>query len=75
MKGDVVTFFHASSAKKWPLAVVEDTYPGKDGQVRVVLLRLPRVAGASDAPKTFKRDVGDVALLLPADAEQQPNWI
>ena len=70
--GDVVVFFLPSSDRKWPLAVVEETFPGKDDRVRTLKLRLPQVRGAGAAyvrgeDKHFLRDVGEVALLLPAE--------
>ncbi len=75
--GDVVVFFLPTSARKWPLAMVEHVYPGPDGRVRTLLLRLPQVEGHASqyvwkGEKTFKRDVKDVALLLPAEL-QAPN--
>ena len=73
-QGDVGTFFLPSSAKKWPLAVIEKTFPGPDGRVRLVQLRLPQAGGGQGPGKgsegnreerLFKRDVGDVANETP----------
>ena len=73
--GDVVAFFLPSSAKKWPLARVEQVHPGKDGKVRVVDLLLPNSSAQQTSPAILRRDVGQVALLLPADQPQHPSWI
>ncbi len=69
--GDVVTFLHPEERGRWPLAVVERTLPGRDGKVRLVEIRLPQVGGRGreylrHPNKLFRRDVGAVALLLPA---------
>ncbi len=68
-EGDVVVFFMPSGHKKWPLAIVHETFPGRDGRVRTLRLRLPAHNPKNDCapPKTFLRDVGEVALLLPAE--------
>ncbi len=73
-EGDIVVFFLPSSTRKWPLARVQEVYPGKDGRVRTLLLKVPQLRGESkdyhrSEDKLFKRDVGDVALILPADSE------
>ena len=68
--GDIVTFFMPSANKKWPLARVEETYPGRDGHVRVLQLRL---SGAAQDAKMLKRDVGEVALLLPVEQQTHPS--
>ncbi len=72
--GDVVVFFMPSAAKKWPLAMVTETYPGKDGRVRTIRLKLPQhnaKRGAYDPNfKSFIRDVREVAVLLPAEQAQ-----
>ncbi len=69
--GDVVVFFMPSSAKKWPLALVTEVYPGRDGRVRTIRLRLAQhnAEKTSYEPntKTFLRDVREVAMLLPAE--------
>ncbi len=72
--GDVVVFFMPSAAKKWPIAVINDVYPGRDGKVRTVRLRLAQhnADGRTYDPsfKTFLRDVREVALLRPAEQAQ-----
>ncbi len=78
--GDVVTFFLPTSSKKWPLAIVERVFPGKDGRVRTVQIKLPRHNSDSATyaplpPKFFLRDVGDIALLLPGGKEDQPSLL
>ncbi len=72
--GDVVTFFLPSNAKKWPLAIVSAVYPGRDGRVRTIQIKLPgrRENEKKDKyeplpPKFYVRDVGEVAVLLPAE--------
>ncbi len=69
--GDVVAFFMPSAARKWPLALVTDVYPGRDGKVRTVRLRLPQHNSNGDrydpSQKSFVRDVREVAVLLPAE--------
>ena len=61
-EGDVVVFFQPSSDRKWPLARVIAIYPGSDGRVRTVDLR-------TAAGREFRRDVGEVAVLFPADQQ------
>ncbi len=73
--GDVVTFLLPSVSRMWPLARVERTFPGPDSRVRTVEVIMPQVGGKGThyqrgLDKTYRRDVGDVALLLPAEAEQ-----
>ncbi len=71
--GDVVTFFLPSAGTKWPLAVVDEVYPGRDGRVRTVRIKQPQLAPdlpyIRRADKHFVRDVGHVALLLPARSD------
>ncbi len=69
--GDVVMFFLPTSARKWPLASIEQVFPGPDGRVRTVRVRLQGVDMSTSEyrslpPKFFIRDVGEIALLLPA---------
>ena len=40
--GDVVAFLLPSAARKWPLALVNRVFPGKDGRVRVIELWRPQ---------------------------------
>ncbi len=65
MKGDVVTFFCPSSPARWPLAKVDEVFPGRDGQVRTVRLWCPK--SATRPERYFTRDVGSIALLLPEE--------
>ncbi len=70
-EGDVVCFLHPTSAKKWPLARISRTFPGKDGRVRTLQLTIPKFKGPAQTyqrlqDRVFTRDVGAVALLLPA---------
>ncbi len=64
-KGDIVTFLLPSSAKLWPLGRVAEVFPGPDGRVRTVEITLPPLR-AGEEFRRFRRDVGEVALLLPA---------
>ena len=50
---------------KWPLAKVIQTHTGKDGLVRVVIIKT--------ATGTYKRPVTKITLLLPSDSS--PNVI
>ena len=68
-EGDVVVFLLPSSSKLWPLAVVTRTFPGRDGRVRTVEVSLPPHQMGGE-PRHFRRDVGSVALLLPAQQEK-----
>ena len=80
--GDLVTCFMPSNPKKWPLARVAQVFPGRDGRVRVVRLRLPETGGEQrrgggeeeGEGRWLKRDVGDVALILPGKAPICPDW-
>ncbi len=65
-EGDVVSFFLPTSNKKWPMGRVVRTHPGKDGRVRVVEVE---VAGREGRKKTYRRDVGATALLLPVEEQ------
>ncbi len=66
--GDVVVFFLPSNQRKWPLARITQVHPGPDQRVRTVDL-------ATADGKVFRRDVGDVATLLPADSQIHPTFI
>ena len=50
---------------KWPLNKVIQTHTGKDGLVRVVIIKT--------ATGTYKRPVTKITLLLPSDSP--PNVI
>ncbi len=70
--GDVVVFFMPSASKKWPLARIQEVFPGKDGRVRTVRLGLPphNAETTTYAPqRSVLRDVGNIALLLPAERQ------
>ncbi len=56
---DVVVFLHPERRSRWPLARVLTVHPGGDGRVRTVDLRL------ADG-RVLRRDVGALALLVPA---------
>ncbi len=73
--GDVVMFFLPTHARKWPLARIVKTFPGSDGRVRTVQVALRGVDDTTEEyralpPKFFIRDVGEVALILPAETIQ-----
>ncbi len=66
-KGDVVTFLLPSSSKMWPLGRISQVFPGLDGHVRTVEVTVPPLdRNSGHAFRKFRRDVGSVALLLPA---------
>ncbi len=62
--GDVVSFFMPVQAKQWPLAVVDQIYPGIDGLVRTVRLRVRNNHGEE---KFYIRNVRKIILLLSAE--------
>ena len=70
--GDVVTFLHPTDRGRWPLSRISKVWPGRDGQVQLVEVTLPQLAGgptyARLPDRKYRRDVGAVALLLPAGA-------
>ena len=64
--GDVVILQEDNMVPtKWPLAKVIQTHTGKDGLVRVVIIKT--------ATGTYKRPVTKITLLLPSDSP--PNVI
>ena len=61
-KGDIVLLQEDSLVPtRWPLGRITDTYPGKDGIVRVVTVRT--------ASGTYRRPIVKVALLVPTDQD------
>ncbi len=62
--GDVVMFLLPSGEKRWPLGRVSKVFPGPDGRVRTVEI--------TTASSSFRRDVRQVSLLLPADRTTPP---
>ncbi len=70
--GDVVTFFMPSASPSWQLARIERVFPGQDKRVRTVELRVP---GQAHLGRNLRRDVGSVALLLPAEDKIHPSFI
>ena len=71
--GDIVAFLHPTCRGRWPLARVKETYPGKDGRVRSILVTLPQIAPGREyqrlRDRELRRDVSSVVLLLPAEEE------
>jgi hypothetical protein len=47
----------------WPLGIITDVYPSKDGRVRKVQLRISR----KDGIKAFLRPVNKIVLLISPD--------
>ena len=45
---------------QWPLARVDEVFPGKDGLVRVAMVRTTK--------GVYKRPLSKIALLLPSDS-------
>ncbi len=75
-EGDVVTFYLPSSPQGWQLARIERVFPGPDGRVRTVELRLPTSGlAAAGEGRLLRRDVGSIALLLPATQSIHPSYI
>ena len=59
-KGDLVLVYDEHTRRgMWPKAIVEETFPGPDGRVRVARVRTVN--------NTFKRDVRKLCLLEAAD--------
>lgn len=57
--GDVVVIVDETLKRgQWPKGVIEEVFPGRDGNVRVVTVRTPKA--------TYKRPVTKVALICPA---------
>ncbi len=75
--GDVVTFLHPTDRGRWPMSRITQVWPGKDGQVRYVEVTLPqwdaRLPYARLPDRKFRRDVGSVALLLPAGSTTEAS--
>ena len=57
--GDVLLQKDPLIQTKWPLGRIVNTYPGKDGLVRVVMVKTNR--------GVYKRPVAKIALLLPIE--------
>ena len=74
-EGDVVTLFLPSSSSGWQMGRVERTFPGPDKRVRTVEIRLPSSYSTNLADRLLRRDVGSVALLLPAEDDMHPSQI
>lgn len=49
-----------SKRNDWPLGVITQVFPSKDGRVRKVEVKVSR----RDGPKLFLRPVAEVVLLL-----------
>ncbi len=67
-EGDVVLFLLPTGEKRWPMGRIVRTFPGPDGRVRTVEIR----ASAALNSSTFRRDVRQVSLLLPAESTTAP---
>ncbi len=63
--GDVVVFLLPSAHKKWPLALVHQTFPGGDGRVRVVDLWVPQTGAGDAAPSQPIKSSSDTPALPP----------
>ncbi|KAK7892056.1 hypothetical protein WMY93_024019 [Mugilogobius chulae] len=65
-EGDIVLLRDNQAARnKWPMAKITAVFPGKDGRVREVQLKV----SDQGSTKTFKRPISEIVLLLPADDE------
>ena len=53
--GDVVLLRDTSPRGSWPLGIVVETKPGRDGLVRTVAVKCKT--------KTFSRAIGDIVVL------------
>ena len=78
--GDVVVFLLPSAHRKWPLALVHRTFPGRDGRVRVIDLWTPQTGGGEKLPPppiTASSDtgtrgaVGKEPISAPSDKKKE----
>ena len=66
VKGDIVLIRDASPRNSWPMGIVTETKPNKDGLVRSVTIRLKPL---SDKGSRFiNRAVHDLVILIPGDS-------
>ncbi len=71
--GDVVVFLLPSAAKKWPLALIHQVFPGKDGRVRVVDLWKPDHNNSPPSTRPSEHPISapsDNSLPARGDAQQ-----
>ena len=69
--GDVVAFLLPSAARKWPLALVSQVFPGKDGRVRVIeLWRLQN--GTDNLPAKLKSAKGPIGVARGGEGGRGP---
>ena len=67
--GDVVLLRDRSiKHAEWPAGIIEDVFPGSDGLVRRVAIRVAGRQGSAGGHGRFLRPVGEVVLLLESDA-------
>ena len=72
--GDVVILKEDESPRnKWPLAIVQDTYPSQDGRVRKVKVRLAdsyldKNGVRTKAQSVLERPIHKCVLLVPGDS-------
>ena len=57
---------------KWPLAVVQQTYPGRDGHIRAVQLRTSKGVLERPVQHLYPLEL-QCEPTVPAEAEQQLN--
>ncbi|XP_048868217.1 uncharacterized protein LOC125740722 isoform X1 [Brienomyrus brachyistius] len=66
-KGCIVLLKDSQSKRNdWPLGIITETYPGQDGRVRKVQVRII----GKDGPKLFLRPINEMILLLHDDPKQ-----
>ncbi|XP_057688053.1 uncharacterized protein LOC130913445 [Corythoichthys intestinalis] len=62
--GDIVILKDSQTARnEWPMAMVTAVFPGRDGRVREVQLKV----SSQGSSKTFQRPISETVLLLPVD--------
>ncbi len=52
---------------EWPLGIITQVFPSKDGKVRKVEIRIPK----RDGTKLFLRPVTEIVVLLPRESKQK----
>ena len=69
-EGDIVAAFLPAAERRWPLGKIVKCFPGPDGLIRTVNVRIAAAPGedlVGRSPLVVKRDVRQLVLLLPAE--------
>ena len=66
--GDVVLLRdQASKRSEWPFGIISEVFPGPDGLVRRVSVRVPGRRGSAGGSGKFLRHISQLVLIHPAD--------